>query len=132
MAISGKYEGFTATELEAEFANIYADILNIPDYSVNGDWTEVAVLVKGESLILDIAADGTFKLYLNLSGSVQNGWALFAHLSFRGDNHGNNFTCKTVDLTASITVGGFTYTFQDTTNTGDWKTNLVVVKVTAA
>lgn len=132
MVISGKYEGFTAAELEAEFANIYADILNIPDYSVNGDWTEVAILAKGESLLLDIAADGTFTICLDLSGNVADGWALFAHLSLRGDNHGNNFTCNNVDLEASITVGGFTYTFQDTTSTGDWKTNLVVVKVKAA
>lgn len=134
LVVTGKYEGFTATELEKEFANIYADILNIPDYSsVNKDWTEVAVLVKGDTIIIEIAADGTFKIYLDLTGDVvADGWALFAHLHIPGTNKGNNFTCNNVDLSASITVGGFTYTFKDTTNTGDWKTNLVVVMVTAA
>lgn len=133
LVITGTYEGYTKVELEAVLAsaNIYADVLNIPDYSVNGDWTEVAVLTKGETLLIEVAENGTFKLCLDLSGDVANGWALFAHFSFTGAT-GDNFTSNNVDLTASITVGGFTYTFEDTTNTGDWKTNLVVVKVTAA
>lgn len=95
----------------------------------------MAVLAKGDTIIIEIAADGTFKLYLDLTGDVADGWALFAHLHIPGTNKGNNFTNNNVDLSASITVGGFTYTFVDTTNaTGskEWTKNLVVVKVTAA
>ena len=131
LVVTGVYEGYTAAEVEAALSKLYADILNIPDYSVNNQWTEVAVLKLGETILIE-ANNGTFKIYLDLTGDVKDGWALFAHLSLDGSNKGNNFTNKNVDLEASITVGGFTYTFKDTTKTGDWKANLVVIMVATA
>ena len=132
LVIIGKYEG-TNEAFEARLSNIYADILNIPNYSVNPEWTNVSVLKKGETLLIEINDDGTFKLYLDLtSDKVESGWALFAHLSLPGNDPGKNFTNGNVELTAVIVVDGLMYYFQDTRNTGDWDKNLVVIKVIEA
>ncbi len=143
LVINGEYAQYEKAELEAALTEkLYADTQNMPkvdadDTSDAWDDATITALESGKTVFVEVADDGTYKIYLDLSaGKV--GQALFSHFSLTGATNSNLANLTKSETANTITVDGKKYSFVDMSSMageGDawsWATTLIVVLIEAA